>query len=212
MKICENLYTRMPPELQAYFVKSPNAGSDEVLSYFPDAPGQSGAVTGKEPSSKTNNVYGQYGGRPATQPRGDKGSAARFFYAAKCSTRERNEGLPEGMTNGHPTVKPLNLLQYLCRLITPPGGTILDCFAGSGSTGVAALREGFQFIGIEREPEYFEIAQARVAAAAGEPAQESSGREVTDQESSGQEVPATIPMPKQEPEQPVQPDLFGGAA
>jgi site-specific DNA-methyltransferase (adenine-specific) len=111
------------------------------------------------------------------------------------------------MTNTHPTVKPLNLLQYLCRLITPPGGTVLDCFAGSGSTGVAALREGFRFIGIEREPEYFEIAQARVAAAAGEPSGEATG-----QESPGRETPATIPMPRPEPERPIQPDLFGGAA
>jgi len=64
--------------------------------------------------------------------------------------------------NGHPTVKPVDLMQWLCRLITPPGGTVLDPFTGSGSTGMAALREGFDFIGIEREPGYVEIARARI--------------------------------------------------
>lgn len=65
-------------------------------------------------------------------------------------------------TNHHPTVKPIDLMAYLCRLITPPSGTILDPFMGSGSTGVAALREGFKFIGIELNPEYAEIAQKRI--------------------------------------------------
>jgi DNA modification methylase len=65
-------------------------------------------------------------------------------------------------TNHHPTVKPIDLMAYLCRLITPPGGTILDPFMGSGSTGVAALREGFKFIGIELNPEYAEIARKRI--------------------------------------------------
>jgi DNA modification methylase len=84
--------------------------------------------------------------------------AARFFYCAKASKRDRDEG------NGHPTVKPTDLMRYLCRLVTPPGGTVLDPFAGSGSTGKAAALEGFQFIGIEREAEYVEIARARIAA------------------------------------------------
>lgn len=88
--------------------------------------------------------------------------ASRFFYVAKASKRERNEGLDE-KANVHPTVKPLTLMRYLCRLITPPGGVVLDPFMGSGSTGVAALREGFSFIGIEREKEYFDIAEKRVS-------------------------------------------------
>jgi len=118
----------------------------------------------------------------------DSGGASRFFYVAKTSKRERNAGL-EGVTkekqgnrpnskdstgkfpdhdhrptggNNHPTVKPLKLMEYLCRLITPPGGIILDPFLGSGSTGCAAVKLGFQFIGIERELEYVEIAKRRI--------------------------------------------------
>ena len=125
------------------------------------------------------------------------GDAARFFYCAKASKRDRDEGLDgfaikkaaglpmrsaggdrggEGMdgtktdrlttrANNHPTVKPTALMRYLCRLVTPPGGVVLDPFMGSGSTGKAALLEGFQFIGIEREAEYLEIAKARIEAA-----------------------------------------------
>jgi site-specific DNA-methyltransferase (adenine-specific) len=67
--------------------------------------------------------------------------------------------------NHHPTVKPTALMRYLCRLVTPPGGIVLDPFTGSGSTGKAAVSEGFDFVGIEREAEYVEIARARIAAA-----------------------------------------------
>jgi site-specific DNA-methyltransferase (adenine-specific) len=84
------------------------------------------------------------------------GSAARFFYCAKASKRDRDEG------NHHPTVKPTDLMRYLCRLVTPPDGLVLDPFMGSGSTGKAAVLEGFRFIGIEREAEYVAIAQARI--------------------------------------------------
>jgi site-specific DNA-methyltransferase (adenine-specific) len=94
----------------------------------------------------------------------DSGSAARFFYCAKASKKDRDEGL-QGGRNIHATVKPTDLMRYLCRLVTPPGGTVLDPFMGSGSTGKAAIREGFNFIGIEREAEYLEIAKARIAAA-----------------------------------------------
>ena len=68
----------------------------------------------------------------------------------------------EGRANIHPTVKPIDLMKYLCRLITPPGGTVLEPFMGSGSTGIGAIKEGFDFIGIEREEEYFEIAKSRI--------------------------------------------------
>lgn len=85
-----------------------------------------------------------------------EGGASRFFYIAKSSKRERGQG------NNHPTVKPTKLMAYLCRLITPPKGIVLDPFMGSGSTGVAAAKEGFEFVGIEREPPYFEIAKARI--------------------------------------------------
>ncbi len=86
------------------------------------------------------------------------GDAARFFYCAKASKSDRGDG------NGHPTVKPTELMRYLCRLVTPPGGVVLDPFMGSGSTGKAAVLEGFRFIGIEREAEYLEIARQRVQA------------------------------------------------
>jgi DNA modification methylase len=110
------------------------------------------------------------------------GASARFFYCAKASKRDRDEGvaglekLAGGMSgrrdgsmgsitmrkNHHPTVKPTDLMRYLCRLVTPPDGTVLDPFMGSGSTGKAAVLEGFRFIGIEREEEYCEIAKARI--------------------------------------------------
>jgi len=120
------------------------------------------------------------------------GEAARFFYCAKASKKDRDEGcegmelrLPvddadkwteqdrrrgEGITrqpsrNHHPTVKPTGLMRYLCRLVTPPEGIVLDPFMGSGSTGKAAVLEGFQFIGVERDEEYMKIAESRIAAA-----------------------------------------------
>jgi DNA modification methylase len=89
----------------------------------------------------------------------DTGGASRFFYTAKAAKSERNLG---GVTNKHPTVKPLDLMVWLCKLITPPGGIVLDPFAGSGSTIIAALRQGFRGIGIEREPEYVAIARHRI--------------------------------------------------
>ena len=72
----------------------------------------------------------------------------------------------EPAANSHPTVKPIELMKYLCRLVTPKGGTILDPFMGSGSTGMAAKDEGFEFIGIEKEKEYFKIAESRITATA----------------------------------------------
>lgn len=91
------------------------------------------------------------------------GEPARFFYCAKAGNRDRNEGL-DGFDNKnhHPTVKPTHLMRYLCKLITPPNGTILDPFLGSGSTGKAAMYEGFKFIGIELTQEYLPIAKARI--------------------------------------------------
>jgi len=86
----------------------------------------------------------------------DSRSAARFFYCAKTSKKERGEG------NNHPAVKPLQLMQYLCRLVTPPGGTVLDPFMGSGSTVLAAKNENFNAVGIELDPEYIKIAQSRL--------------------------------------------------
>jgi site-specific DNA-methyltransferase (adenine-specific) len=84
-------------------------------------------------------------------------SGARFFYTAKAGKVDRES------ENNHPTVKPTMLMAYLCRLITQPGGTILDPFMGSGSTGKAATINGFRFIGIERDPEYHKISEARIS-------------------------------------------------
>lgn len=118
-----------------------------------------------------------------------KNSAARFFYCAKASKKDRNEGCEQidakqyshdgrqtpienayqrnasRASNNHPTVKPTDLMRYLCRLVTPPNGIVLDPFMGSGSTGKAAMLEGFHFIGIELDQDYFKIAQNRIAAA-----------------------------------------------
>ena len=96
---------------------------------------------------------------PDTLQQEEISSASRFFYCAKASRKDRGEG------NNHPCVKPTELMRYLCRLITPPGGTVLDPFMGSGSTGKAAVMEGFCFIGIERETDYVNIARRRIAAA-----------------------------------------------
>ena len=88
----------------------------------------------------------------------NSGGASRFFYVAKASTSEKNARVEK---NTHPTVKPLRLMEYLIRLVTPPNGTVLDPFMGSGSTGVACKQLGFEFVGIEREAEYFDIAKKR---------------------------------------------------
>jgi site-specific DNA-methyltransferase (adenine-specific) len=120
---------------------------------------------------------------------GDSGGASRFFYVAKASKRDRNEGLekldatrvwdtsrkPENIgsntpqnrsteprKNFHPTVKPTSLMEYLVKLVTPPGGTVLDPFTGSGSTGKAAILQGFDFIGIEMTEEYLPIIEGRL--------------------------------------------------
>jgi len=157
-------------------------GSPEVLAGFPESEG------GNFPSELTGrSCFGLNGLKQEPSRMGDSGSAARFFYCAKASKQDRDEGLrglPErfdsrigdgiggapsvdgarkhGQRNHHPTVKSTALMRYLCRLITPPNGIILDPFMGSGSTGKAAIAEGFRFIGIEREPEYMEIAAARI--------------------------------------------------
>jgi site-specific DNA-methyltransferase (adenine-specific) len=169
-------------------------GSDEVVGLFPsDRPGGNFPEGGKK-SAATDNAFGQFAGngQPA-RAMGDSGSAARFFYCAKASKADRDDGcdaLPfresaemvdrdedspgiqspragagrkNGARNFHPTVKPTDLMRYLCRLVTPPKGTVLDPFMGSGSTGKGAMAEGFRFIGIERDPDYFKIAEARVA-------------------------------------------------
>lgn len=107
-----------------------------------------------------NEVFGAYK-KPAVPDVGfgGFGGASRFFYTAKASSGERHYA----GKNTHPTVKPVDLMRWLCRLVTPPGGLILDPFCGSGSTGVAALAEGFRFVGCELNPEYVAMARRRIA-------------------------------------------------
>lgn len=150
-------------------------GSPEVLAMFPDAAGAKGLVRGTEGSPASSGQVGNFRERVASaEPRGDAGSAARFYqqcewtqadleaalfyYCAKASKREK------GVDNKHPTVKPIALGRYLARLICPPGGTLLDLFAGSGSFGIAAKLEGFGFLGFEKEAPSADLANARIGA------------------------------------------------
>lgn len=115
-----------------------------------------------------------FGGADTKTYKGDRGTAARYFkqfqvepeapfrYCPKPSQREKNAGLSEEQRNKHPTVKSTKLMRYFAKLITPPGGTILDCFMGSGSTGVAAVMEEFGFVGFELERESYDTAKARI--------------------------------------------------
>jgi len=162
-------------------------GSDEVVSLFPNT--KSGALKSDcyKEDRENDSIFAGGGNFEHKGYKADLGSASRFFYCAKASKSERNKGCEaleekriEGRdtgqdernvpyknrinprTNSHPTVKPVALLQYLIRLITPPQGTVLDCFAGSGSTGVACIKENKNYILIEREHEYIQIINARV--------------------------------------------------
>ena len=167
-------------------------GSDEVLDLF--------ASFGEKTSSKRNpSLVKKYTGSQVASTSyestyGDSGTAARFFYCAKSSKKDRDAGLddlpatrmpnagygsiqkpkldrscprenwtPHAQRNTHPTVKPTDLMAYLCRLVTPPGGTVLDPFMGSGSTGRGAALSGFSFIGIDLSKEYVDIARKRIA-------------------------------------------------
>lgn len=188
MQITQKTYETLPNHLKALFRKLPNHGSEDVLAGFPETTsGDLNRVYG------SGGGYG-FRGRSGINHSGDSGSAARFFYCAKADNADRNEGLEDlplrtagavtdrkdgsagldspragaGRTNGsrnhHPTVKPVDLMRYLCRLVTPPGGIVLDVFAGSGSTGKAAMLEHLRFIGIELNPDYCQLAQLRIEA------------------------------------------------
>ena len=163
-------------------------GSEDVVRLFPvTTSGKMGPQHTRTTDGSPNGIYGKFDvNHPLTETYGDTGSAARFFYCAKASKADRDEGC-EGMplgeppasarskpaegrknalgnprSNHHPTVKPTDLMRYLCRLVTPPGGVVLDPFMGSGSTGKAAILEGFRFVGIEMNADYLEIARARI--------------------------------------------------
>ncbi len=185
-------------------------GSEEVVGGFPQANGSRPGSFQREKTSRglPGGGFGQerayMRNRTDIQKPGyeDSGSAARFFYCAKASKADRDDGCEEleaihrvngnkwtdqdyRVTNGerppsaesgprrnhHPTVKPTDLMRYLCRLVTPPDGIVLDPFAGSGSTGKAAMLEGFRFIGIERDEHYCEIAAKRIQKAEAEVAE-----------------------------------------
>jgi len=130
-------------------------GSEEVLGAFPDV-GKSPPVGSMGGGSNSHSIYGDFAGVRHENGYGDSGSAARFFYTAKADSDDR-------IGSKHPTVKPVDLMRYLCRLVTPPGGTVLDPFAGTGTTGEAAWLEGFQAVLIEREAEYMADIERRMA-------------------------------------------------
>ena len=146
----------MPPKLQALFAKASNPSKDEVVGAFPNTAPSKAAKDNKPMQRQDNNVYGKGLGSisPNNTYNDNGGSAARFFDSAKASRQDR-------AGSKHPTVKPIALMQWLARLITPPGGTVLDPFAGSGTTGAAAEREGFRAVLIEREAEYVEDIKRR---------------------------------------------------
>lgn len=172
-------------------------GSDEVLELFPQTKSGAIKPSHKRNTAGGNQItHGKMKGVNGPESEANSGSAARFFYCAKASRTERDAGLSgipqsggeltnriegsaglnspragagrtSGGINNHPTVKPIVLMQYLCRLVTPPNGVILDPFMGSGSTGIAAKQEGFRFIGIENDSNYYGIAAGRIFAEGG---------------------------------------------
>lgn len=177
----------------ANVMASTEAGST-VDEMAPES-GARAPVKGTEPSSASTGQVTNLRRRVKGKFHADQGGPSRFWYVPKTAKWERNfgcEDLPElsggaatdrkdgsagvnnpragagrtgGARNHHPTVKPVELMRYLCRLITPPGGVVLDPFVGSGTTGMAALLEGFRFVGVERELSYLEIARRRILAA-----------------------------------------------
>lgn len=130
-------------------------GSDEVVSAFPDSgTGSTGSTAG----SGASGIYGDFERKTRGESIGfaDSGSAARFFYSSKADADDR-------LGSKHPTVKPVDLMRWLVRLITPPGGTVLDPFAGSGTTGMACMAEGFDAILVDSDPESIADIRRRVA-------------------------------------------------
>jgi site-specific DNA-methyltransferase (adenine-specific) len=161
---------------------------DEEASKILDE--QSG-ITKSSDTKRNRNALGSFGMPNDNTPEySDKGGASRFFYCAKTSKKDRDEGMKEfeekkwvqfstknntsgepknwskdrqtSYKNIHPTVKPTKLMCYLVNLVTPKGGVVLDPFMGSGSTGKSCVQKGFDFIGIERDEEYMQIAKARI--------------------------------------------------
>ena len=185
--ITETLYKKMPDDIKSCFNQLPNPSSEEVRECFPET--KHGGSTYNEGTN--NNWLGSNKIKYVSTVK-DSGNASRFFksiiYQAKASKKERNagcEGLEEKQyshdgrekeienpyqrkksvaTNNHPTVKPIALMEYLIKMVTPKGGIVLDPFAGSGSTLVAAKQNGCHYVGIELTKEYIPIIEARLKA------------------------------------------------
>lgn len=155
-------------------------GSEGVLALFPDSKGQCGDLSGHSQDRQTVHCYGDMKAGRNFERRGDEGSAARFFF---CATGAGGFNLARPVKNHHPTLKPVNLMRWLIRMVCPPGGKVLDPFCGSGTTGIAAIHEGFGFVGIERETAFTSIAKARCAFAwqqkIGEKSERQKRRETT---------------------------------
>lgn len=133
-------------------------GSQQVLELFPETKPSKARQPRKCSEGATGATF-LVNKSTGAEHSDNGGSAARFFYCPKASKKDRDEG------NNHPTVKPTALMQYLCRLITPTGGVVLDPYMGSGSTGKAAVKEGFSFVGCELDEDYYKIATARIETA-----------------------------------------------
>jgi len=194
----------VPNNLGRYPANIIHDGSNEVVELFPNNnKGCKPHIINASEETEANNKEKGWGSVSVPKNKfagfddGDNVSAARFFYSAKTSKKDRNEGCEHldnkfyaygnqataemkkgnvefssdtntniavrASKNNHPTVKPTELMKYLIRLVTPPNGTVLDPFMGSGSTGKAAMAEGFNFIGIDMTPEYVKIAESRIA-------------------------------------------------
>lgn len=198
MILSETEFSKLPPHLQKLFTRLPNPDADEVDAGFPHS-----VSSKRNAKNSRDRVSGSVYPQARDEYRedntyGDSGAVSRFFYCAKASRADREEGLdhlPDGILaysngaqaalndgaeeytggstdiglnnikkrkNTHPTVKHTELMRYLVKLITPPNGVCLDPFMGSGSTGKACMFEGFQFIGIELDANYVEIAKNRM--------------------------------------------------
>lgn len=132
--------------IRGHMIGSGDSGKERDTTYVQSAQGRWPA----------NVLFDEVAAAVLDEQSGEKKPTSRFFYVAKASKKERGDG------NIHPTVKPVKLMEYLVRLITPPGGTVLDPFTGSGTTGVAAKRLGFEFVGCELSEEYADIASKRI--------------------------------------------------
>lgn len=158
MQIDAETYSRMPAHLQALFTKDANPGRDEVIEAFPQSVARpvKRENIGKSGSGEKLSMFSGLGSTVQSGYYDTETSAARFFYSSKASKADR-------AGSKHPTVKPLSLMCWLVRLVTPPGGIVLDPFAGSGTTGQAAISQGFKAILVEREAEYVADIQRRMA-------------------------------------------------